>query len=212
MTRLEILGIPQSTFVRTTRIALEEKGVPYDLTIARPQSPEILSVHPFGKVPAMRHGDFELFESRAIIAYADRVFDGPKLAPEDPRIAAAAEQWASAIAMSVFPNSFPYMREFAFPSGPDGAFDTAVIAAHWPAARANIAILDAALDGKPYLAGASFTLADMYALPVLAYLSGFPQSGAMMRDSENLSGYMTRCTARPSFGATVPPPMNQLRN
>ncbi len=211
MAKLEIFGVPQSTFVRTTRIALEEKGVPYTLTPMRPQSPEILALHPFGKVPAMRHGDFALFESRAIIAYADRVFEGPKLVPDDPKIAAVAEQWASAIAMSVFPASFPYMREFAFPSGPDGTRDDAAIAAAWPAVRTNLAILDRALSDGIYLAGATFTLADMYALPVLAYLQGFPDSGSVMKDSASLTRYMKRCVERPSFVTTIPPPMSELR-
>ena len=31
MPELEIIGAPQSTYVRTTRMALEEKGVPYTL-------------------------------------------------------------------------------------------------------------------------------------------------------------------------------------
>src|SRR5436189_242569 len=38
MPELEIIGAPQSTYVRTTRMALEEKGVPYTLTGARPHS------------------------------------------------------------------------------------------------------------------------------------------------------------------------------
>src|ERR1700693_3166734 len=85
MPQLEIIGAPQSTFVRTTRMALEEKGVPYKLTPARPHSPEVDCVPPFGKIPVMRHGDFTLCESRAIIGYADRVFDGPKLIPDEPK-------------------------------------------------------------------------------------------------------------------------------
>src|SRR6266705_500882 len=84
MAKLEIIGMPQSTFVRVVRMTCEEKGVPYELTVARPHSPEINAVHPFGKVPGMRHGDIELCESKAIATYIDRTFDGTKVMPEDP--------------------------------------------------------------------------------------------------------------------------------
>ena len=60
---LEIIGAPQSNFVRTARIACMEKGVPYTLTPARPHTPEVDAVHPLGKIPAMRHGEVTLCES-----------------------------------------------------------------------------------------------------------------------------------------------------
>jgi len=66
---LEIIGAPQSTFVRTVRIACEEKQVPYRLTPAVPHSPEVNAIHPLGTIPVMRHGDFRLFESKAIVTY-----------------------------------------------------------------------------------------------------------------------------------------------
>ena len=43
---LEIIGAPQSSFVRTVRIACEEKGVAYRLTPAMPHSAAVLAVHP----------------------------------------------------------------------------------------------------------------------------------------------------------------------
>ena len=53
MAELEIIGLPLSNYVWTCRIAAAEKGVPYKLTPARPHSPEIDCIHPFGKMPAM---------------------------------------------------------------------------------------------------------------------------------------------------------------
>src|SRR6185312_6044135 len=97
MSRVEIIGFPQSTYVRVVRMACEEKGIPYDLIPVRPHAPEVEAIHPLGKVPAMRHGDLTLCESKAIVSYLDRVFDGPKLIPEDPRRAAEVEQWVSLV-------------------------------------------------------------------------------------------------------------------
>jgi glutathione S-transferase len=45
----------------------------------------------------MRHGDFELCESKAISTYLDLSFPGPKLIPTEPRHAALTEQWVSLV-------------------------------------------------------------------------------------------------------------------
>jgi glutathione S-transferase len=60
MSTIEIIGAPQSNFVRVVRMACHEKGVGYDLVPARPHSPEVKAVSPVGKIPVMRHGDLAL--------------------------------------------------------------------------------------------------------------------------------------------------------
>ena len=57
----------------------EEKGIEYTLTETAIFAPELFSVHPLGKMPALRHGDVCLFESKAIATYLDRVFVGPEI-------------------------------------------------------------------------------------------------------------------------------------
>lgn len=90
---IEIIGAPQSIFVRTTRMAFQEKGVGYCLTAAGPHTPQVDALHPFGKIPVMRQGDFTLFESKAIATYVDLAFEGPALVPREPKRAALVEQW-----------------------------------------------------------------------------------------------------------------------
>src|SRR5258708_749651 len=97
MAELQLIGVPQSNFVWGCRIACAEKGVPYTLEPARPHTPAVDAIHPSGKIPAMRHGDRTLCESRAICGYIDRVFSGPPLIPQDPAKAAQVEQWVSLI-------------------------------------------------------------------------------------------------------------------
>jgi hypothetical protein len=75
----------------------EEKGIDYEVVDASPHSPEVNAIHPFGKLPVMRHGAFTLCESKAIATYLDRGFPGPALMPSDPREAALAEQWISLV-------------------------------------------------------------------------------------------------------------------
>src|SRR6185436_13016570 len=91
MAELEIIGVAQSNYVWAVRIAATEKGVPYKFTPLRPNTAEVGAIHPFSKIPVMRHGDFELFESKAIATYIDRTFDGPALIPADAKGAALTE-------------------------------------------------------------------------------------------------------------------------
>jgi glutathione S-transferase len=86
MADLILYGFPQSNYVRAARMACVEKGVPHTLEPAGPHSPAILEMNPFGKMPAMRHGDFTLYETSAIMRYIDDAFAGPRLTPADPPI------------------------------------------------------------------------------------------------------------------------------
>jgi glutathione S-transferase len=119
MPDLQIIGGPQSNFVWVTRIVLAEKRVDYTVTAVMPHTPQVDVIHPFGKIPAMRHGDFTLCESRAICAYVDRTFDGPSLIPTDLRCAAQTEQWISLFTTTIDPVSIrPYLGGYLFPGTP----------------------------------------------------------------------------------------------
>ncbi len=207
---LELIGAAPSVFVRATRLACEEKGVPYALTVAAPHSPPVLAISPFGKIPVMRHEDFELFESGAIIEYIDAVFPGPRLFPEDARAAALIRQWASAVVSNIFPALGGYLQANAFPKGPGGLPDPAVINALLPGVRAAISSLDRAV-ASGYLAGSAFSVADMYLMPMLFYLRIFPESAAAFAQSAALSRYYARHAERPSYRATEPPPLPGMR-
>ena len=97
MANVEIIGPAPSTYTRVACMVCEEKAIPYELRQSPPHSPDVSAIHPFGKVPVMRHGDFELCESKAIATYLDLSFPGPKLIPTDPRHAALTEQWVSLV-------------------------------------------------------------------------------------------------------------------
>jgi hypothetical protein len=81
--KLEIIGVPQSNYVWVVGIACHEKGVPYTLVPVVPHAPEVDAIHPLGKIPALRHGNITLAESRAICFYIDRVFSGTPLVSRD---------------------------------------------------------------------------------------------------------------------------------
>ena len=85
-----VFGAPYSVYARAVRLALEEKGVQYELVpvdvfASGGPPPEHKSRHPFGKIPAFEHAGFRLDEAGAITRYVDEAFPGPGLQPKDAR-------------------------------------------------------------------------------------------------------------------------------
>jgi glutathione S-transferase len=207
MATIQIFGAPQSTFVRVVRMACAEKGVPYDLVPVRPHSPEINAIHPFGKIPGLRHGAVELCESKAIATYIDKSFGGPKLIPDDPVAAAQVEQWVSLINTLYEPVWVRgYLLSYFFPGTPDGSPNRAAIEKALPDMRKQAEILDRAVAGTGYLAGGAFSLADMYLLPILDYVCKLPEAAEIMKANPSLDAYYARHAERPCVQATIPPP------
>src|SRR5206468_2313096 len=120
-----LLGDPRSTYVRTARMGFAEKGVAITLQPVAPHSPEILAVHPFGRIPALRDGEIEVWETSAILRYLDESFgDGPLLTPGRIADRVTGEQWVSAV------NSYLYdtmvrrcVLQYVFPKGANGQPD-----------------------------------------------------------------------------------------
>jgi glutathione S-transferase len=205
MDAIEIVGNPRSTYTRVVRMACEEKGVPYTFTAALPHTPPIDAIHPFGKVPVMRCGDIELYESKAIATYIDRACPGPKLIPDDPLLAAQVEKWISLVNSTIDP---VMIREYVlgYALAKDGKPDPERISAAVEKMKKQIPVLDAAV-ANGYLVGDHFTLADINLMPILFYLSVFPEGAALLEATQHLKAYFERHAARPSFKNTIPPPL-----
>jgi glutathione S-transferase len=208
MPALEIIGVPQSNYVWAVRMVCEEKGVPYDYKPERPHTPAVDAIHPFGKVPVMRHGDLELCESKAIATYIDRVFDGPRVIPEDARSAAQVEQWVS-LGNIEFDRLMIRQYVLGYVLAKDGKPDMAAIGAAAEKMKPQVEVLDRAVAGTGHLVGDSLTLADINILPMLSYVNRFEEGQALLGAAKNLSAYMDRHFARNSFRKSAPPPPKQ---
>lgn len=212
MPNVEIIGPAPSTYTRAVLMVCEEKSIPYDLKQSPPHSTDVDAIHPFGKVPVMRHGDFELCESKAIATYLDLAFPGPKVIPTDPRHAALTEQWVSLVNTRIDGTLVrTYLLNYIFPKGSDGSPDRKIIDAVVPAVKEELDLLDRTVAKGGFLAGDSFTFADINVLPILAYLKNFPESGAAITAAKSLSTYFDRLAARPSFQKTAPAPRPQAK-
>jgi len=202
----EIIGSARSSYTRVVRMVCEEKGIDYLLTERMLGAPELFAIHPLGKMPVLRHGDVELFESKAIATYLDRSFAGPQLLPSDPRLAALTEQWVSLV-NTVMDRTLIRTFIFAYiaPKTTDGKPDRAAIDAVMPLVREQLAILDRAVAGSGYLVGDRFTFADINLLPILHRVGQFPEGAQALAAATNLAAYYETHAARPSFLRTDPP-------
>src|SRR5436309_3046168 len=99
MSEVTLFGFPRSTYVQIAGLVLTHKDVPYRFHDLESEmgGPSHLALHPFDRVPILRHGDFTLYETAAITSYVDDAFDGPKLTPTNPQRRARMSQWISAI-------------------------------------------------------------------------------------------------------------------
>jgi glutathione S-transferase len=82
-----VYGSSLSPYVRKVLAFGAEKSIELELQptgIPNP-SPEYLEASPFGKMPALRDGDFTLADSSAIIHYLDAKHPDPAMIPTDPQ-------------------------------------------------------------------------------------------------------------------------------
>ncbi len=200
-----IHGPPMSTFVRTARMTCVEKGISHALEDVEFGSDEHKNLHPFAKVPIMRHGDFVLYETSAICRYVDRSFPGPALQPADAKALARMDQWMSAVCdyvYSVMIEELVWQRLVIPMEG--GAPDDAIIAAAVPKITAQVAVFEAALKAEPYLAGAAVSLADLLLFPIIVYVNLTAEGQAILKTAPALMGWLKRMAGRPSAAATDP--------
>jgi glutathione S-transferase len=202
----EIIGSIRSTYTRVACMVCEEKGIEYVLTEKPLHAPEIFAIHPFGKMPVLRHGDVELFESKAIATYLDRSFPAPFVFPSDPHLAALTEQWVSLV-NTVLDRTLvrTYLFAYIAPKTADGAPDREAIEAIMPAVREQIGVLDKAVARTGYLVGEQFTFADINLLPILHRVQQAPEGAEAVANASHLARYYDRHAARPSFTSTNPP-------
>lgn len=200
-----LYGSPLSNFVRTARIACHEKGVAYDLESVDTASPDFLKFSPFGRMPALRHGDLTLFESLAIATYVDRAFDGPALVPAEPVAAARTMQWIGAFNDVVITNlgravlferlGKPYFGQET---------DEEKIKAAMPKVEHILDVLDNTLANAAYLGGSEATLADAYFIPHMYFATLCPDTQALVAGKRHIGRWMDRMNERDSVKATVP--------
>lgn len=82
-----VYGSSLSPFVRKVLAFAAEKGIEVELRQLglNNKDPDFIEASPFGKMPALRDGDFAISDSSAIVAYMEAVKPEPNLIPTEPK-------------------------------------------------------------------------------------------------------------------------------
>ena len=202
---LSLIGDPRSTYARTARMALAEKGLKYAYDPAAPHSPPVDAISPYGRVPVFRDGETGLFETSAIVRYIDETFDGTPLVAPNARLRAQMEQWVSLINCHGYDAMVRrYVLQYVFPKGEGGAPDRKTIDAALPEIEHLLTALDKAYGKRNFLVGDALTMADLFLAPIVVYLGMFPESKALLEKVPNLTRAHAAIAERESFKATAP--------
>lgn len=205
-----VYGPAYSTYVRTVRLAFEEKGAPYELVEVdmmggKHKSPEHLARNPFGVVPGFAHDGFDLYETEAVVRYVDEVVPGPSLVPGDAKGRARMSQLIGINDSFGYPATIGklfWQRAIVPMMG--GQADERIVEDSLPRIALCLAEAERLMGDGPWLAGPAISLADLMWAPVIAYMTMTPESEALMAGRPGLARWWQAMSARPSMAKTAP--------
>ena len=209
MTALTLTGFADSVYTRAVRMALAETGLSYAYVEVNPFTPEgqaaLAGQHPFGRVPVLRHGEFSLYETVAILGYLDDAFDGPNLLPEGAAARAQVLQVESIVDAYLY---WPLVRQ-VFSHGVyrphlGEAGDPTEIAEGLAVAAPVLDALEALAGEGRVLSGHEVTRADCHLAPMIDAFASLPAAREMLDQRTALSGWFSSISTRSTFLATRP--------
>jgi glutathione S-transferase len=163
---MKIFGMILSPYVTRVALAARHKGLKHDVTMPKDgtKTPAFLKMNPLGKMPVMKDGATTLFESGVILEYIDAKYKKKRLIPADAKAAAKVRLMGAFFAEYVQGNVSPLFYHLD-----PAKRDNAVVEAKITELKKMLEIAEKMM-GKPFAAGASFSLADCYAVPALYYV------------------------------------------
>jgi GST-like protein len=212
--RLQLYSWPTPNGVKVS-IMLEETGLPYEphaVNIGQNETwgPEFLALNPNGKIPAILDPDgpggapFALFESGAILVYlAEKT---GRFLPSDPARRYETLQWVFFQMAAVGP-MFGQLGFFFKFAGRE-IEDKRPLERYRAETQRLLGVLETRLDGRSWLMGEDYTIADIATLGWVRGLVQFYEAGDLV-DYGNLRhvpAWLERGLARPAVerGLAIP--------
>jgi glutathione S-transferase len=201
-----IHGASASPFVRKVRIAMIEKGLPYELVPVMPMgvSDDFKRISPLGKIPVYQDGDYTLPDSSCILAYLERVHPSPPLYPQDARQYGRAlflEEYADTRLVETLGPAFfeRVVKPMFLKQSPDDARVAQALTVQLPPV---LDWLEAQVGDGEGIVGGRFGVADIaIASPFVNFLWGGERIDAGRWPK--LAAYVERIWSRPSFKGVI---------
>lgn len=202
-----LYGFDGSTYVRTVRMVLADKGVDYDqvpvnVLAGEPRQPEHLARHPFGKVPVLDIDGMRLRETEAICRYLDETRPQPPLVPDNAKDRARMSEVIGLIDSYGYPALVGVAGYHLFPDFIGGQDEE--MRQH--CLQESVKMLNLLMEIKgddPWLAGQKPSLADYFLAPILFYVSLTPDAERVMGRAE-VQSWWQAVNKLETFKATEP--------
>jgi glutathione S-transferase len=194
---LQLYGNPRSRAMRCLWM-LEEIGKPYQLVEKSVRaddlhSADFLRLNPNARIPTLVDGDVVLWESMAINLYLAQKYEGPMHCASADMLGLAA-QWSFWAMLEIEHLLLDLLQHRVLL--PEFSRDVSAIERNELLLQTPLGVLNGSLARRGYLAGDSFTVADLNVAGILAWgkmsrldLSTYP----------NLARWLDVCLARPAY-------------
>jgi glutathione S-transferase len=210
-----------SPFAWRVMLTLEVKGLQYkskllEFSKGEHKTPAYLRLNPRGKVPALKDGDFVLFESLAIMSYLDRKYPDPPLFGKTAEEAGLIWRAICECESYLLPAGDKIVRPMFFGKGLDQVDEIQQAA---QIVRQELSTLDGALGRANWLIGGQMSAADIGVFPVVQLLlraaskeNARPFNLGLLPLTEkfpNIARWVQRIEALPGYQRTYPPHWKQ---
>lgn len=211
---------------------LEFESCLVDLANKGHLDPEYLKLNPNGVVPTLVHDDQPITDSSVIVEYIDEVFAGPSLSAEDPVKRAKVRAWMRfleevptyAVRVPSFNRAFlsrfdgltheefvetqagprPLRKHFYLKMSESG-FGSDAVQESIDQLRLTCERMQKALQNGPWLAGDTFSLADVVAAPLIDRVNDLGMSDIWETDFPLVTDWFERLQARPAYSVAMYP-------
>lgn len=188
-------------------IALEEMDLPYelhavDLMGGEQLTDEYKKINPNGKIPAITDPDgpsgepINIMESGAILIYLAE--KSGKFLSDDPRLRSETLQWLFFQMGGIGPmfGQFGHFKGL----GSEKGDNTYAIERYTNESKRLLGVLEGRLEGREYLVGDAYSIADMATFPWLTAAIQFYKATEVLELDKrpNVMAWYERCTSRPA--------------
>jgi glutathione S-transferase len=200
---LKIWGRASSVNVRKVLWCCEELGVPFErvdagMSFGVVNTPEYRKLNPNGLVPTIEDDGLVLWESHAIVRYLAAKHGAGTLWPTDLRVRADADRWMDWAGSSFLPTFRPVF--WGLVRTPAEQRDTKAIGEAAKKCGELAGYVDAALAGRPFIAGGQLTMGD---IPLGCHLHLWLKLPLERPAYANLAAWHKRLLERPAFDKWV---------
>jgi glutathione S-transferase len=184
---LKLHDFAPSGHCHRVRLMLSLLGLPYesiavDLLSGEQRRPPFLALNAFGQVPVLQDGAVTLADSNAILVYLASKYGDESWLPSAPVQAAAVQRWLSVAAGEIAygPGAARAQVLFKMPGDAQECIKRA---------QRLLVVMDQELQQRPFLTGATPTIADVAGY---SYIAHAPEGGVALEPYPHVRAWLVR--------------------